>query len=453
MKIKAIPLDIPDDDIFKNDKLQRAESVDNLTKLIKTISQPFVLSINSPWGTGKTTFINLWRKKLKQEKIYTIYYNAWESDYSHEPLLSFISEVNGQISAITTKTEVQEKLKKFKEIGGKVLLRTIPLAVKLATAGLLNFDDFTDESIAGEAEKLTNKQISQYEKNKETVIEFKSKLKGLVKELGEQNLIIFVDELDRCKPTYAVELLEHIKHLFNVEGIIFVLSIDKNQLEASVKKLFGEHTEFEGYFKKFLDLTFNLPKPSTESFINSLFDSLGLFEYFRQVQTNKYFEEFAEIFSVLADAMETDYRTIEQISAQINIIIRIDRSAKLFLPDVLVFLLLVKYKNHSLFQQFCFGQVSYRTLLELISSSSKGKEFLKTFYGTRFEAQLIKLSKEKNEAINKLETELKNSNAGSINYKRNQELWSYINDSESIYGFYKVEQLYKKIELTEKFHI
>jgi len=115
MKIKAIPLDIPDDDIFKNDKLQRAESVDNLTKLIKTISQPFVLSINSPWGTGKTTFINLWRKKLKQEKIYTIYYNAWESDYSHEPLLSFISEVNGQISAITTKTEVQEKLKKFKE--------------------------------------------------------------------------------------------------------------------------------------------------------------------------------------------------------------------------------------------------------------------------------------------------------------------------------------------------
>ena len=60
---------VDDKEPFKNDQLGRETIIKNLTKLIKDLEQPFVISINAPWGTGKTTFINIWEKYLKLENF------------------------------------------------------------------------------------------------------------------------------------------------------------------------------------------------------------------------------------------------------------------------------------------------------------------------------------------------------------------------------------------------
>ena len=89
---------IQDDNPFNACKLNREPLADMLTKLIKTITQPFVLRISSPWGTGKTTFIRMWSQKLRTEGHPCIYYNAWKNDFTDNPFISFVSEIDSFIN-------------------------------------------------------------------------------------------------------------------------------------------------------------------------------------------------------------------------------------------------------------------------------------------------------------------------------------------------------------------
>jgi hypothetical protein len=103
-------------------------------------------------------------------------------------------------------------------------------------------------------------------------------------------LVIIVDELDRCRPPFAVQLLEKIKHLFNVPAIVFVIAVDKGQLGHSIKSMYGQGMDVGGYLRRFIDLDFSLPKPDTRSFCNAQFAKFGLTEIFkkRTVDTIRY---------------------------------------------------------------------------------------------------------------------------------------------------------------------
>lgn len=81
-------------------------------------------------------------------------------------------------------------------------------------------------------------------------------------------VIVFVDELDRCRPDYAVSYLETIKHVFDVEGMAFILAVDRNQLQVSVEALFGEGLNFEEYFCKFCHRSFMLPDMTESAYRN-----------------------------------------------------------------------------------------------------------------------------------------------------------------------------------------
>ena len=97
--IKKNPeIEIDENNIFKNDKLQRKDSIEDLSKLIISNIEPLVLSINASWGSGKTTFVKLWQTYLKKEcKVNSIYFSAWEDDFSKEPLISILGEMNSYI--------------------------------------------------------------------------------------------------------------------------------------------------------------------------------------------------------------------------------------------------------------------------------------------------------------------------------------------------------------------
>ena len=72
-------------------------------------------------------------------------------------------------------------------------------------------------------------------------------------------IIIVIDELDRCRPTYAIKLLEEIKHLFDVPGLVFVFGMHGDQLAHSVKAAYGAEFQCKG-----LPLTLHWPQVSAQ---------------------------------------------------------------------------------------------------------------------------------------------------------------------------------------------
>lgn len=117
---------------------------------------------------------------------------------------------------------------------------------------------------------------------KKSIKDFKNELEKFINDKVVQKPLIFiVDELDRCRPNYAVEVLENIKHLFSVKGIVFVLSIDKNHLGSSIKGFYGsESINSNEYLRRFIDLEYSIPEPSIIDFANYLFNYYNFGAFF-----------------------------------------------------------------------------------------------------------------------------------------------------------------------------
>lgn len=93
MKLKLNEIDIPAEKPFDNDVLNREQHAESLTELVSKINMPFVIGIDSEWGTGKTTFLKMWRQLLINNEFPTIYYNSWENDFSDSALVSILGKL------------------------------------------------------------------------------------------------------------------------------------------------------------------------------------------------------------------------------------------------------------------------------------------------------------------------------------------------------------------------
>ena len=181
---KKLPIDPAQP--FTSDKLDRLKSAVMLTQLIDRVDTPFVLGLNAMWGDGKTTFVEMWRRHLCTAQIRCLYFNAWESDYADDPLISFIGEMGAQLEGSGELTRLSETWKQVKEKGALLAKRLVPVVLKVGTAGVLDLDSFTEQSLASAAADLAKEKIEHYAANKNTVKEFKARLAAFVKELSEQ---------------------------------------------------------------------------------------------------------------------------------------------------------------------------------------------------------------------------------------------------------------------------
>jgi len=121
MYIKKPEFEIDPENPFAADKLKRRESAEILTQLLSFIDGPFVLSVDSPWGTGKTTFIKMWEQHLKNQGFNCLYFNAWESDFHSDPLIPLIGEIQAEVISLLDdhKSKAKEYFQKAKQVGGK----------------------------------------------------------------------------------------------------------------------------------------------------------------------------------------------------------------------------------------------------------------------------------------------------------------------------------------------
>ena len=333
--------DTPEDDPWKNDVLERKAVAEYLTPVIGSIRQPFVVSLHSPYGTGKTFFLSAWKQHLENEGYVVAMFNAWETDFSQDALSAFLSALKQQFGGSEENPANKKILDLAKSAAGFVGKRGIPLLIKALVkrsigeegeAELKSVLDLSEDDLAQFAGALASEALSDQQAAEQSMVDFKTGLAELVqdavsvKEGDRKKLIIMVDELDRCRPTYAIQVLEYIKHFFSVEDIVFVVAIDDAQLMSAVESVYGGSFNSEGYLRKFFDWRFDLPPPSPVSYSRFLTDKFGLRELFDKGQRQKSMGYFQEVFGAFSAALELTLRDQERAMSEIALALRYERN-------------------------------------------------------------------------------------------------------------------------------
>ncbi len=259
--------------------------------------QPFNIALDAPWGQGKTFFVTRWMRQLREcdKPFSVVHFDAWKADYAADPLVAFLAAVTkgleSEIAALGLKTqaeyELSETIKKARRALWPVLKQVgSGMAAKWVGA---NFEEIEEAITSGTIDPLTNnteenqeialgeakrgldsffkKYLEEQGKREAVIKDFKDSFKGvlgLIAETGKRQapLFVFIDELDRCRPSFAIELLEGVKHIFDIPGVCFVFSVNLEQLSHSVCAVYGSAFNGHQYLKRFFDTEAVLPAPS-----------------------------------------------------------------------------------------------------------------------------------------------------------------------------------------------
>lgn len=397
MKLRRAELQVPPEDPFKNDQLERQKYAKVLTAILTSIEEPFVLSIEAGWGHGKSTFVRMWSQQLQNENYVCLNFNAWESDFATDPLVSLVGEITVAIEKMLGSTSgARDHLAQFKKAGIEIAKRSIPVAAKILTAGVLDIDQFSEKSYAEAVEGLLKEKFEDYEKNKKSLQTFRITLEQLVADIQKKGhklpVIFFVDELDRCRPPYAIALLERLKHLFNVPNIVFALAIDKQQLEESIKGMYGQGCDAKRYLRRFIDMEYVLPEPNQEQFSRFLSKQYGFDEGFARASTNaNEVEHFVWAFSRFSKIYGLRLRDQEHACGSLAIAWRTTPKGEHLNPFVCGFLVALKIGDNATYRELSSDELSISTYLKRMQKHwDDGGLFAKPEgYGYALEAFLI----------------------------------------------------------------
>lgn len=281
MKIFLPALEIGDHDGFTaaNDIFGRAELGEGLTNLVASVSDPMVLAVDGQWGSGKTVFLKMWAGHLRNAQFPVIYFDAFRHDYANDAFAAIASQVVALATAAQPNSKVSlDRFIKVAAKTAKVVARSgLRLGTKLVTAGILDITSLEDlsQDVAKEtadvADRYIGSLLTNHKEYVNAVDSFRDALSKLPALLQTSNnrpnqeapnskhpLVFIVDELDRCRPHFALELLERIKHFFSVPNVHFVLGVHIKQLENSVSAAYGDKIDSAVYLQKFIHLQFAL---------------------------------------------------------------------------------------------------------------------------------------------------------------------------------------------------
>ncbi|WP_448213475.1 KAP family P-loop NTPase fold protein [Colwellia sp. MEBiC06753] len=396
MEFKSHKIKVDQSNPFYHDKLNRKPHVDNFSILLENVKAPTVFSVNAPWGQGKTTFLEMLHANLRNKGKHSIFFSAWETDFATDPLQAFIGEINNQIELLINGDKEKNKAwETTKKAGAHILKKGVPAFVKVATAGVLDTEKLIEDETAKLLEGFTSDFLKDYTTKKEAISQFKAGVAKVLsnKEGGATQLFIFIDELDRCRPTYAIELLERVKHLLDIEGLVFVLAMDKLQLSHSVKGVYGNDFEALGYLRRFIDIEYTLPEADLGAFIEHQFVNFGFNTFF---QARMQYSEFQydgqnlkDIFKILANAKRLSLREVEQLFSKVNLVVLATGQGVRLYPILLVFLLIVKEYYFEDYDNYMNKGNTPEKLIEILYSLIPESELVELHIGALIEAFLI----------------------------------------------------------------
>lgn len=367
MKCKLEQIEIPADQPFKNCKLDREKYAEVLKAIITTYQKGFVLAINGKWGTGKTTFVEMWKAYLELDEFHTLYFNVWENDFISDPLVGLL----GELKKICPQMRAEAALTSVINTASKIVFKAAPSIVKGAIKKHAG-EEIADILCDGieEGATMLRKEIENYENQKYSLKQFRVELEKYVDKICNQKPLIFIiDELDRCNPYYAVKVLERIKHLFNIPNIVFVLSIDKEQLCNSIRGYYGSDSiDANEYLKRFIDIEYSLPEPDIERFCEYLFNYYDFTAFFDYIKRLFYREGELDILGATAVTIfkykKTTLRQIEKIFANIRLSLNMFNIRRQLFTELLCLLTYLR-----ICESDCYEKITHReyTIQELIN--------------------------------------------------------------------------------------
>lgn len=315
-QIQPRELEIPDIEPFANDKLGRKEPAEILTRLVRSFDGPCVIAIDAAWGKGKTTFLKMWARHLRNEGCPVVEFNAWETDFAVDPFVALTNELIQEIRSCNGFSG--KMLNDFKSAAGKILSQVGLESIK--SAATLLGGPIAETAVGGLLDSLVEGRMSEYAKSKQAMSDFRTSLRKLASDLGEEDrtqrpLVVVIDELDRCRPTYAIELLETAKHFFSVDGVIFALGVHRAELEHSVSAVYGVNFDGAGYLRRFFDIDFHLPEADQRAFIDAWLSELHIEKHFQTTLDNPVFKDTKIVSQLLVDFLgstDLNLRTVEQ---------------------------------------------------------------------------------------------------------------------------------------------
>ena len=285
IRIQPREPDICEDDPFRYDLLNRRESVEVLTSIIGSIEGPCVLAVDAAWGTGKTTFLKMWSQHLTNSGFPVVQFNAWETDFAGDPFVALSSEIADGLEQFAQDSQ-KSRLEVFRAASRGLMRAMSGPLLRVATSAV----PFAGPQIAKELKAVAASSeedaTSEYLGVKSAMEHFKEVLRDTAMALAESRegkpLVLMIDELDRCRPSYAIALLEGAKHLFMVDRVVFVLAVDRVQLAHSVKVLYGDTFDAEGYLRRFFDVDYRLPFPRRDDFIVAMLQTTGILSHLEE---------------------------------------------------------------------------------------------------------------------------------------------------------------------------
>jgi len=281
---------------FSPDKLNRQKYAKFLTKFlasegndsVEDIKSNYVLNLNSEWGSGKSYFLRRWAYDIKPY-FPVVYIDAWKQDYSDDPLMTVVSSMIKQLkeqsgSGNDDVFKAPTKLISLLKAAAPSLARGLAKRyLGIDPSKLIDLDEGTQGENASDengkpidmslaASKIVEQVINEHDAKSKAIdnlkISVEKWIEQVVKSEGRKYpAFIFIDELDRCRPSYAVEMLETIKHIFDIPGVVFVVATDTGQLQHAVKAIYGNGFDARVYLARFFNSRFTLKKPNLENLL------------------------------------------------------------------------------------------------------------------------------------------------------------------------------------------
>ena len=307
-------------EIWSDDLLKRRADAELLIDFLQRrfqerqdegIPGAYTINLNAGWGHGKTFFLERLEKHLAALGHLTTYVNGWRDDASNEPLVAVMAALERTLKPYFKKNSSAAALWEVAKVsGGKVAIAVAKgalrrLATKYVGEAVEEVSDIIDtagqksdisKSVSAElkeiekdatkavettidtlATKYLDSRILDYEKQLEASSTFKARLNEILASLGAQGavrlpLVVMIDELDRCRPTYAIEMLEQVKHLFDVENTTFIIATDGDQLAHSVSAIYGNSFDGKAYLRRFFNRHYKFEQRNLSEFVRYLFD-------------------------------------------------------------------------------------------------------------------------------------------------------------------------------------
>jgi hypothetical protein len=372
------------------DILDRQEFVDKIKIIVEMLSKErknCTFAINGEWGCGKSFVLKRFIEEIEDvqsedtasDRYLVFYYDCWKYDYYEEPLIAIIAVM----------LEMAEEKLKFISITSDKTMKATWTAVKKSLETIAG--EYCKSKVGIDLYKFISDVRSEYKeetnsKNEfDNMFAFKSTLETIKKHLqkltSDHTIIIIVDEIDRCLPVYAIKILERLHHIFfDIDNVIVIIAVDGDQLDNTIKQIYGHKTDVDRYLKKFIDFKLNLDIGKTNLDYGEKYIS-----YFSKFNGNSELNEVMEVLAGLLD--DIDMRTQEKLFNKADTIHRIVCSEKADISLLFFEMMwtIITYKQNS---QNLMWVANWDKNLKSIKSESglemKIKEIVDQYCGTSY---------------------------------------------------------------------